>query len=171
MVHHRLLLAAGALALVAGCSKSSEDTLGDNVAIEQPPSDDNAVENAAENIPAPAPAATTPEAARKVVTDYGALVAAGSLAQASKYWSDAANAKEFAASLEDYPEVKVKTGTPTGEEGAAGSVFITVPMTLDLTLRSGSPYTMQCEALMRRVNDVDGSTEEQRRWRIQSIDC
>ncbi len=166
-----LTIGLGAIALLAACSRENQDKLGSNALIEQPASDDNfsGSDNAA--IPAATPPATTPEAARKVMTDYGALVARGSLAEAAKYWSDPANAKEFAASLEDYPQVKVAAGKPRDEEGAAGSIFITVPLTLNLTLRNGSPFKMQCEGLMRRVNDVPGSSEEQRRWRIESIDC
>ena len=140
-----------------------------------PAGDDNAINQAATanevEAPAPADAGTSPEAAVVVVTHYAALAERGAFAEAAKLWTNATAAAQFATNLEDYPKVKLTAGEPEDEEGAAGSIFITVPVTLDLTLRSGSPYQMMCKATLRRVNDVPGSTAEQRRWHIESIAC
>ena len=102
------------------------------------------------------------------VADYAALARARATSpRPPKLWTNAAEAAQFAANLEDYPKVAITAGKPTDEEGAAGSIFITVPVTLDLTLRSGSPYQMTCKATLRRVNDVPGATAKQRRWHIR----
>ncbi|MEO7864713.1 MAG: hypothetical protein ABIR63_02445, partial [Sphingomicrobium sp.] len=100
-----------------------------------------------------------------------ALAEKGAFSEAARSWTNATAAAQFAASLEDYPKVELTPGKPQDEKGAAGSIFITVPLTLDLTLRSGSPYQMMCKAALRRVNDVPGSTAEQRRWHIETIVC
>ena len=134
----------------------------------------NAVDaNAAISAPAPAPTLDpkSPAAAKAVVEAYGAMAQTGSFPDAAKYWTNATAAAQFSASLEDYPKVRLTAGTPTDEEGAMGSIFIAVPLTLDLTLRSGSPYQMTCKATLRRVNDVPGSSTEQRRWHIETINC
>ena len=140
-----------------------------------PASDDNAANAAVFDNQVEAPAATdpltTPEAAAVVVDHYGALAERGAFAEAVKLWTNPIAAAQFNTNLEDYGKVKLTTGKPESEEGAAGSIFIAVPVTLDLTLRSGSPYQMTCKATLRRVNDVPGSTAEQRRWRIESINC
>lgn len=114
---------------------------------------------------------TSPAAARAVVADYAALAATGDFPAAAKLWSDAADAAQFSAMLEDYPKVAMMPGEPASEEGAAGSLYVTVPVAMNLTLRSGSPYEMTCKAVLRRVNNVPGATAEQLKWRIQSIDC
>jgi hypothetical protein len=113
----------------------------------------------------------SPAAARSVMTDYAALAEKGDFAKAADYWTNASNAAQFAADLENYPKVAMSVGEPGEMEGAAGSSFITVPTVLNLTLRSGAPYSMTCKAVLRRVNDVAGATEKQLRWNIQSIDC
>lgn len=156
-----IILAGAAILALAGCGSPASDANATNQA-----GPGNVVEP-----PAPADPSTSPAAAAKVVGDYALLAKQGDFAAAAKYWTNATAAAQFAANLEDYPKVKMTAGTPTDEEGAAGSIFITVPVTLDLTLRSGSPYQMLCKATLRRVNDVPGSTAEQRRWHIENITC
>ncbi|SMC78005.1 hypothetical protein SAMN06272759_10719 [Novosphingobium sp. B1] len=54
----------------------------------------------------------------------------------------------------------------TGEarmEGAAGSLFYTVPVTIDDGAR-----TISGEIVLRRANDVPGATREQLRWHVES---
>ena len=146
---------------LAGCTPPTSDDNAANTAMI-----DNQVE-----APAPKDPLTTPEAAAVVVNQYGALAERGAFAEAVKLWTNPTAAAQFNTNLEDYGKVKLTTGKPENEEGAAGSIFIAVPVTLDLTLRSGSPYQMICKATLRRVNDVPGSTAEQRRWHIESIAC
>jgi uncharacterized lipoprotein NlpE involved in copper resistance len=157
-------LTCAALALAAaGCSNRGD---AGNEAI-------NAAANAvvetiaATDLPDPA----SPAAAKAMVERYAALAEKREFASAADYWTDATAAAQFAHDLEVYPKVVVRAGEPADMEGAAGSSFITVPVTLDLTLRSGAPYQMNCAATLRRVNDVPGATPKQLRWNIQSIDC
>lgn len=168
MVKRKLLCLAVAALAAAGCSGGKEPI--DNTVDAGPQSGE--INDVAVNDVAPAePRSTTPAAARALVEAYAGLAEKGSFEDAAKLWTDRTAAAQFASSLEDYPNVRLTAGTPFDEEGAAGSIFIAVPLTLDLTLRSGSPYQMRCKATLRRVNDVPGSSDEQRRWHIESIDC
>jgi hypothetical protein len=55
-------------------------------------------------------------------------------------------------------------------EGAAGSSYITVPIVLYGKLASDAVRHRSGSAILRRVNDVPGSTEAQRRWHIERIE-
>lgn len=166
-----LVIGAALLALV-GCSGPESADNGANAAnaVDQVGAD-KMVDPALADTLASDRDSTSPAAAGRLVEDYAALAEKGEFTEAARSWTHATAAAQFASSLEDYPKVELTAGKPKGEEGAAGSVFITVPLTLDLTLRSGSPYQMLCKATLRRVNDVPGSTAEQRRWHIETIAC
>lgn len=58
------------------------------------------------------------------------------------------------------PDLEIGQGQ---QEGAAGSSFYTVPV----TIVDGS-RRIPGEVVLRRVNDVDGATAEQLRWHIES---
>ena len=77
--------------------------------------------------------------------------------------------KEFEARFARYASLKVTAGAPGDEEGAAGSIYLSVPLTVAGSV-SGKHVSDSATAILRRVNDVPGSTEEQRRWHIERID-
>lgn len=58
------------------------------------------------------------------------------------------------------PVVTIGTGA---QEGAAGSLYYTAPVTIVDGAR-----TLRGEMTIRRVNDVDGASPEQLRWHIES---
>ena len=65
---------------------------------------------------------------------------------------------------------KLIVAVPTGTlEGAAGSSYYTAPVTITGTDLSGRPVRIEGEAVLRRVNDIDGATSAQRRWHFQSL--
>jgi hypothetical protein len=51
-------------------------------------------------------------------------------------------------------------------EGAAGSSYVEIPFRLYGKLKAGRTFNLVGPITLRRVNDVPGSTEEQRRWHI-----
>jgi len=110
------------------------------------------------------------EAAGQVVQHYGALIEQGRLAEAEKLWGDADTARQGTAELKTYSEVHMQIGKPTDMEGAAGSSYITVPIVLYGKLVSGKSFHRAGNVTLRRVNDVPGSTEQQRRWHIERIE-
>ena len=109
------------------------------------------------------------EAAGQVVQHYGALIEQRRFADAEKLWGNSAAARKEAAELKGYSEAHLAVGKPTDTEGAAGSIYITVPAVLYGT-RDGKSVHRKGNFILRRVNDVPGSTEAQRRWHIERID-
>ncbi|WP_294261120.1 hypothetical protein [uncultured Sphingomonas sp.] len=74
---------------------------------------------------------------------------------------------DFARGFADTVSVKV-SAREQAVEGAAGSLYATVPVTVDATLADGRRQRFTGSYVVRRVNDIDGSTAEQRRWHLQS---
>jgi len=81
----------------------------------------------------------------------------------------AAPRPEFDKRFSHYSDLAVSVGAPGDQEGAAGSIYLSVPLTVSGGA-GGERTTRSATAIMRRVNDVPGSTEAQRRWHIERID-
>lgn len=105
------------------------------------------------------------EAAGQVVQHYGALIEQGRFTEAAGYWGDKNIAVAFAKELQSRGLKHLEIGDLSDPEGAAGSIFVTMPVVFYQGAKR-SPATVT----LRRVNDVDGSTEAQRRWHIERID-
>jgi len=117
----------------------------------------------------------SPEAAGLVMQNYGALIEQKRFAEARRLWSGGSpeaqmSDSEFAARFSGYSQVHLQVGAPGETEGAAGSIYITVPVVLYGRRTDGREFSTPGTATLRRVNDVPGSTEQQRRWHIASID-
>ena len=76
---------------------------------------------------------------------------------------------DFDRQFSRYSDLHVTIGTPGNQEGAAGSIYLSVPLTVSGSL-DGKSSTRSATAILRRVNDVPGSTEAQRHWHIERID-
>ncbi|HSQ99647.1 MAG TPA: hypothetical protein VLM36_06990 [Sphingomicrobium sp.] len=76
---------------------------------------------------------------------------------------------DFDRQFSRYRDLKVAAGAAGDEEGAAGSIYLSVPLTVSGTLDQNSARR-SATAIVRRVNDVPGSSEAQRRWHIERID-
>lgn len=132
--------------------------------------------------PAPAPAASLPEpaaaidpksaaAAAQIVQRYGALLEARRFAEARRLWGEDGAASglseaQFVAAYAKYATIHAEVGTPGETEGAAGSIYVEVPLRLAGTLKADGPFTLVGPVSLRRVNDVPGSTAAERRWHI-----
>jgi hypothetical protein len=111
------------------------------------------------------------EAAGQVVQHYGALIERKHWLKAEKLWSDIQAARAFATSLAgQFPEVHLEIGQLGETEGAAGSIYTNVPVTFYGETKRGQPPRRKASIVLRRVNDVPGSTDAQRRWHIERID-
>jgi hypothetical protein len=134
--------------------------------------------NQAENAPAPAAAPEhrtslpepkgpidpkSVEAAGQVVQHFGALVESNRYIEAGRLWSNADAAAKFMKMLR--PGTHLEIGDLGATEGAAGSIYTTMPVVF-----YGTGYRKPADVVLRRVNDVPGSTEAQRRWHIERID-
>jgi membrane-bound inhibitor of C-type lysozyme len=110
-------------------------------------------------------APTSAQGAANVVQTYYALVEAGKYAEAGKLRSDG-NAGDFSP----YASYHAQVGAPGESEGAAGSIYIEVPVVVYGRLKTGAELHQSGKAVLRRVNDVPGSTAAQRRWHIERIE-
>ena len=75
---------------------------------------------------------------------------------------------QFARGFANTRSVRVTPGQPGFVEGAAGSRFVTIPVTVDATLRDGTKQRFTGEYRLRRVAPIEGATAENRRWHIDS---
>jgi hypothetical protein len=191
----RMTAAAALLSLVSACQKTPDKTAQTNEqntprpAAPAPlapsaPADRSAPATAPEpgtsgglpNDRTPLPEPSGPvdpksaEAAGQVVQHYGALIEQKRFDQAESLWGDVATAKQATAQLKTYSDAHLEMGKPTDMEGAAGSIYITVPIVLYGKLANGTAVQRRADVILRRVNDVPGSTEAQRRWHIERID-
>jgi len=170
-----------ATALLGGCSGSTAPGEGDDaskgakVDNMQLPAD---VENNAPPRDIVSEEPFTPDSAQgagDVMQHYFAYLESGRYSQAYALWSDAGKAskltaEQFAQSNAIFDEVHGEVYAPGQVEGAAGSLYVTVPVKLYGKVTPGGDFERKGVATLRRVNDVPGSTEEQRRWHIAKID-
>ena len=110
------------------------------------------------------------EGAGQVVQHYGALIEQRRWAEAQRLWGDEASAAQFSLQLKRYPETHLEIGKLGDMEGAAGSIYVTEPVTFYGKDQNDAQFRRSAEVILRRVNDVPGSTEAQRRWHIQRIE-
>jgi hypothetical protein len=172
----KLIVVTLGLMLLAGCQQREPQNLSvanDAVPMNVVPSIPDAHESAdvPENHPAPFPEPQGPidpksgEAAGQVVQHYGALIEQARWSDAARYWRDAESASAFAKQLQERGLKHLEIGKPGAPEGAAGSIYVTMPVAFyDGSKREAA------DVILRRVNDVPGSTAEQRRWHIERIE-
>lgn len=113
--------------------------------------------------------------AAQILQSYAALLEQRRFAEARRLWSDRGNAsgqseQAFADAFAKYEEIHAEIGAPGQMEGAAGSAYIDIPLRFYGRLEGGRPFNSTGTATLRRVNDVPGSTEEQRQWRIARME-
>jgi hypothetical protein len=116
-------------------------------------------------------APTSAQGAAHVVQTYYALLGQKKYAEAWRLWAGGGEASgmekaDFARSFGKYQEYHALVGAPGRIEGAAGSLYVEVPVVVYGRLKTGREVHMNGPVTLRRVNDVPGSTAEQRRWHI-----
>jgi hypothetical protein len=75
---------------------------------------------------------------------------------------------DFARMFADLPARSV--AVPEGRmEGAAGSLYYTAPVVITGSDRDGRPVRFEGEAVVRRINDVDGASPAQLRWHFERL--
>jgi hypothetical protein len=116
---------------------------------------------------------TSAQGAANVVQTYFGLIESGRFGEAWRLWSDGGKASgmsevAFAASFARYAEYHAQIGAPSRIEGAAGSLYVEVPVVVYGRLKNGGEVHMSGPFTLRRSNDVPGSTAEQRSWHIHA---
>lgn len=116
------------------------------------------------------------QGAAQVVQQYAAELEARNYAAAWALWGDGgkasgrATADAFARTFDRYDSWHAQVGAPGRMEGAAGSSYVTVPLVIYGRLKTGAEVHEKADVTLRRVNDVPGSTPDQRRWHIERIE-
>lgn len=108
---------------------------------------------------------TSAQGASNVVQTYYALVESGREVEAAKL---TVSGKVFDPT--PYDTYHADTGAPGAIEGAAGLLYVEVPVVIYGRLATGKELHQSGRVVLRRVNNVPGATPEQLRWRIASID-
>jgi hypothetical protein len=120
--------------------------------------------------PACQPDPKSAAAAAAVVARYYRAIDARDYGTAYALWGDdgARSGQTLAAFTAGFAQTRssaVTLGTPS-EEGAAGSLFVTVPVVVSAGLADGRRQRFTGRYVLRRVNDVPGASAEQLRWHI-----
>jgi hypothetical protein len=182
----RLALAMIGAALLGACQQQATPNAAvpANEAQSQPAADNeappplvNATENAAlpsDRIPLEEPNGPidpkSPEAAGQVVQHYGALIEQKRWREAGALWGSGDDAAKAKADVALFSEVHLEIGKPGETEGAAGSIYVDVPVIFYGLDAAGKKLRKAATIILRRVNDVPGSSAAQRRWHIYRIE-
>lgn len=111
-----------------------------------------------------------PEAAQRLVQQFADLLDARKFDKARQFLRlNVQPPSELIDAFAQYSDLSVKVGDAGDQEGAAGSSYVSVPLTISGSI-NGKRVMRRANVVLRRVNDVPGSTEAQRRWHIERID-
>jgi hypothetical protein len=130
--------------------------------------DESAVASADDEV-----SAKGPRGAADVLRNYYELLAAERFENASLLWMPNERASAMQSSEQNvaqYERYDVEIGEPGRIEGAAGSLYISIPVRIQATRKTGEDVHLSGEATLRRSNDVPGATPEQLSWRIVRIE-
>lgn len=115
------------------------------------------------------------QGAAQVVQGYYGLLEEKRFSDAQDLWADRSaigsqDDAAFAARFRGFSEIHANIGGPGEAEGAAGSLYVSVPVQVYARVAaSGKPWYALRQVTLRRVNDVPGSNTADRRWHIESI--
>jgi hypothetical protein len=117
---------------------------------------------------------TDADSAVSIIRRYYAAIDERRFNDAYALWSDSGRASgkslaDFTAGFKETTHVKVETGSPSRVEPAAGSRYITIPVTITSQMKNGAAQRFTGTYDLRR-SVVDGSTADQRAWRIASAE-
>lgn len=123
---------------------------------------------------ATANAEPTVQDALSVLRDYYGAINARQYETAHGLWSNDGKASgqtpgQFAEGFADTGKVDVQLGEPGRVDAAAGSRYIQIPVSIIATHTDGNVYRYAGSYTLRRIM-VDGASEAQRAWHIESAD-
>lgn len=108
---------------------------------------------------------------RGVLRRYYEAIEARDYRTAYRLWGQGGEAsghsyERFAAGFARTARTRVEFTGPVTFEGAAGSIFATVPVRVRARTTDGAGQEFVGAYELRRVNDVPGATPEQLRWHL-----
>ncbi|MDF5718657.1 MAG: hypothetical protein PUP93_33520 [Rhizonema sp. NSF051] len=106
----------------------------------------------------------------QVIRDYYSAINRRDYKQAYSILSGATQQsfEQFKQGFANTKTTTVKIGKPGEIDGAAGSLNIEIPVSITATTKNGTRQSFRGSYVLRRVNNVPGSTAQQRRWHISS---
>jgi hypothetical protein len=110
--------------------------------------------------------------ARNLLLEFAHAIEIGRFGGASAMLGDAGRTRwserDFERMFAGLPKRSVTVSS--GQiEGAAGSLYYTAPIVITGHDRDGRPVRFEGEAVLRRVNDVDGASPDQLRWHFDRL--
>lgn len=112
------------------------------------------------------------QAAADVIRRYYAAINARDYGAAWMQWGENGRpGQTFAAFVDGFAHTRstrVVIGKLEPAEGAAGSIYQSIPVTVEATLDNGTRQRFSGAYVVRRVNGVDGASPAQLRWHIAS---
>lgn len=133
---------------------------------------------AATPLPVPSPSATPAagrqdgEAARAVVRRYAAAIAAGRYRDARALWAGGGarsglSAEAFADAFSKYATFDAEVGPASDVEAGAGQRYVTVPVRVTGTLKTGGPFVLEGPVILHRVAEgIETANPSLHEWRI-----
>lgn len=120
-------------------------------------------------------AGSSQQEAVQVIRDYYQAIARRDYEQAYSQWDQEGRAsgqsfEQFKQGFANTASTTVEVGEPGSSGGAVGSVYVEVPVTITAKTTNGVSQQFRGSYVLRRVNDVPGSTPAQRRWHLYSAD-
>lgn len=110
------------------------------------------------------------EAAANVVRRYYSALNARDYSTAWQAWGDDGRPgqryADFSKGFARTRSTRVTVGALPPSEGAAGSIYQTVPVTVEAVLDDGVRQRFTGQYVVRRVNGVDGASASQLRWHL-----
>lgn len=113
--------------------------------------------------------AQSAQGAADVVQTYFALIGEKKYDEARALWRAGAMSDDDFALLKSHIQYAAQVGAPGRIEGAAGSAYVEVPVQLYGRKADGAAFHQLGAVQLSRVNDVPGSSPEQRLWRIRAV--
>lgn len=109
-----------------------------------------------------------PQGAAQVLQTYFALIEERKYAEAYalRAPNGATDKAVFVAALSSYAQYHAEVGAPGPLMGAAGTLYVDVPVVIYGRLKTGVEVHKSGSIILRRSNDIPGATDEQLSWRI-----
>jgi len=170
--HWRVLGGATALASCGPHREPQQPARNSTAPVVPAPSAPPAVSNKPSPPPAAAPTVDpkSSEAALDLVRGLVDLLNRGKFDDAYMLLGAGAPPRsDFDRHFAQYSNLNVSIGKAGEQEGAAGSIYLSVPIVIS-GVSNGKHVDRSATVILRRVNDVPGSTEAQRHWHIERID-
>ena len=117
---------------------------------------------------------SSPQAAVRVIRYYRAI-SRQNYQQAYLDWHGEGSAskqsfEQFRQGFADTASTTVEVGKSGTPNGSAGSVYLEIPVMVNAKTTSGTLQRFRGSYVLRRVNNVSGSTPAQRKWHLYSAD-